>query len=119
MHRLRLLGLTAVIAAFTACASAPKPESQISSSEGAIRGASEAGAANVPKATLHLRLAQEQRDQAMALIADGENGRARMVLARSEADAELAIALSRQASAEREAGTANEKVEELEKKVQQ
>lgn len=122
MHRLRSLSLTPLLAGLFivgACASTPKPETQIASSEGAIRGASEAGAGSVPKATLHLRLAQEQRDLAMALIEDDENERASLVLARSEADAELAIALARQAAAEREASMANEKVQEVEKKVQQ
>ena len=118
MHRLRLFGLAAVLAAFAACASSPKPESQIASSEGAIRGASEAGAKNVPQATLHLRLAQEQRATALQLIANGENGRAKYVLERSEADAELALALAREANAKAEAGEASEKVQDLQQKVQ-
>jgi len=100
-----------------ACAGAPKPEAQMASSEGAIRGASEAGAKNVPQATLHLRLAQEQRATALQMIANGENGRARLVLARSEADAELALALSREATAKAEATEANAKVQDLQQKV--
>ena len=89
----------------------------MASSEGAIRGASEAGAKNVPQATLHLRLAQEQRATALQMIANGENGRARLVLARSEADAELALALSREATAKAEATEANAKVQDLQQKV--
>jgi hypothetical protein len=116
MIRLRSLAFSALAAVTAvACASAPKPEAQIISSEGAIRGASEAGAANVPAATLHLRLAKEQREAALAAVSNGDNERARFLLARSEADAELAIALSRQASAEKEAARANEKIEDLQK----
>jgi len=100
-----------------ACAHAPKPEAQIVSSEGAIRGASEAGASDVPAATLHLRLAEEQRQAGLSAIANGENERGRMLLLRSEADAELAIALSRQAAAERDATRANERVEDLNRQV--
>ncbi|CAN5857216.1 hypothetical protein BH11MYX2_BH11MYX2_02900 [soil metagenome] len=104
---------------FVGCASAPKPEAQMASSEGAIRGASEAGAAGVPQAQLHLKLAEEQRQTAIAMIKDGNNGRAKYMLARSEADAELAIALARQAAAEKQAADANAKVETLEQKVNQ
>jgi hypothetical protein len=108
------LAAAAAAAALTAaCGGAPKPEAQMASSEGAIRGANEAGARNVPQATLYMRLAEEQRQHALALMKDGENERARYLLARSEADAELAIALSRQARAEQEAGKANERVQNL------
>ncbi|HEY0193693.1 MAG TPA: DUF4398 domain-containing protein [Kofleriaceae bacterium] len=107
-------------AAFTAaCGGAPKPEAQMASSEGALRGADEAGAQNVPAATLYVRLAQEQRQTALRMIKDGDNDRARLVLARSEADAELAIALARQAKAEQDANQANQRIQDLQKKVQQ
>lgn len=122
MTRLRSLMFAAAGAAAAltaACAGAPKPEAQIASSEGAIRGANEAGAPSVPAATLYVRLAQEQRQQALELVKDGHNNRARYVLARSEADAELAIALAKQARAEQAAGQASERVEDLQKKVQQ
>jgi hypothetical protein len=120
MNRLRAFGFAALSAVmFVACAGAPKPEAQMASSEGAIRGASEAGASDVPQAQLHLKLAGEQRATALAMIKDGHNGRAKYVLARSEADAELAIALARQAAAEKEASEANAKVETLENKVNQ
>ena len=119
MTRLRSLMLAAGAVALTAaCAGAPKPEAQMASSEGAIRGASEAGAQNVPQATLYIKLAQEQRQQALALIKDGDNGRAQYLLARSEADAELALALAKQARAQQEAQRADQKVQELQDKVQ-
>jgi len=38
----------------------------MASSEGAIRGAQEAGAQNVPAATLYLKLAEEEREQELA-----------------------------------------------------
>ena len=119
MHQLRSLMLAAAAATLAAaCASGPKPEAQMASSEGAIRGASEAGAQNVPQATLYIRLAQEQRQTALQMIKDGDNDRARYLLARSEADAELAIALARQARAEQDATQANARVQDLQKQVQ-
>jgi hypothetical protein len=98
------------------CGGAPKPEARLASSEGAIRGAQEAGADNVPDATLHVKLAEEQRQQALELIKKGDNHRAAMVLARSEADAELALALARASSAKAEADKATETVDELNQK---
>jgi hypothetical protein len=118
MFRLRTLMFAAAAASLAAaCGGAPKPEAQMASSEGAIRGASEAGAQNVPQATLYVRLAQEERQHALELVKNGENDRARFVLARSEADAELAIALARQARAEQAADAAGQRVQDLQQKV--
>ena len=96
-----------------ACGHAPRPEAQMATSEGAIRGAQEAGAQNVPAATLYLKLAEEEREKALALVKDDKNHRAEYMLARSEADAELAVALARAASAQAEATTAAEQVQDL------
>jgi hypothetical protein len=100
-----------------ACGGFPKPEARITSSEAAIRGAKEAGASNVPNATLHLKLAEEQREKAMALVKDGDNEKADYLLMRSEADAELANALAREASAKAETAKTQEQVEKLKKKA--
>ncbi|MEP6859064.1 MAG: DUF4398 domain-containing protein [Deltaproteobacteria bacterium] len=109
----------AVIAApLAACGGTPKPEARMASSEGAIRGAQEAGAQAVPQATLYLQLAQEEREKALQLVKDDENHRASMMLARSEADAELAVALARAAHATHEAQDATEQVQDLKEKAQ-
>jgi len=81
-----------------------------------MRGAAEAGAASVPDAMLHLKLEQEERGQALLLLKDGRNHRAQLMLARSEADAELAIALSRAASATVAATTAQDSVDTLQER---
>jgi hypothetical protein len=99
------------------CGGAPKPEGRIVSSQGAIRGASEAGAEGVPQATLHLKLAQEQRDQALELVKSGENHRAELLLERAEADAELALALAREASAKADAEKTDEELETISKQA--
>jgi phosphotransacetylase len=90
----------------------------MASSEGAIRGAQEAGAGQVPQATLYLQLAQEEREKALQLVKDDDNHRAAMMLARSEADAELAVALARAAHATREAQEATQQVQDLKEKAQ-
>jgi hypothetical protein len=91
----------------------------MASSEGAIRGAEEAGAQSVPAATLHLKLAEEQRELALALVKDDKNHRAEYMLARSEADAELAVALARAARAQAEATRATEQAQNLKSKAGQ
>jgi hypothetical protein len=109
----------ALVLAAAGCGGAPKPEARIASSQGAIRGASEAGAQGVPQATLHLKLAQEQREQALELVRNGENHRAELLLARAEADAELALALAREASAKADADKTDEELEALSKQAEE
>jgi hypothetical protein len=82
------------------CASAPAPTEQLASAEASMRAARELGAQQVPKAELHLRLAQEQVEKAKKLAADGDNDRAALVLNRAHADAELALALTRESTAQ-------------------
>lgn len=84
------------------CASAPPPTEQLASAEASMRAARELGAQSVPRAQLHLRLAQEQVTQARKLAEDGENERAASILDRARADAELALALSREETLKRD-----------------
>lgn len=89
-----------------ACAGAPQPTERLASAQAAVRAAKEVGADNVPQAQLHTKLAEEQVIQANKLIEDGENERAEMVLRRASADAELAVALAREAESKRQADAA-------------
>jgi hypothetical protein len=84
------------------CASAPAPTEQLASAEASVRAAHELGADSVPRAQLHLKLAQEQVTQARKLAQDGEQERANLVLTRARADAELALALTREATAHKD-----------------
>ena len=99
----RRFGVMITTLLMSACASAPEPTERMASAEAAMRAAKEVGATNVPKAQLHSQLAQEQFDQAKKAIADGDNERAERLLERSKADAELALAIARESTAEREA----------------
>jgi len=118
MSRSSSWSLAALAVVLLGCGGVPKPEVRLASSEGAIRGAEEAGAQSVPQATLHLKLAQEQRERALELIKKDDNHRADMMLARAEADAELALALSREAVAKEEAQKAADEVRALKKRAQ-
>ncbi|MET0340534.1 MAG: DUF4398 domain-containing protein [Polyangiales bacterium] len=85
-----VIGLFAV-----GCAHHPAPTDRVATSLAATRGAEEAGAAEVPEAALHVKLAVEQLDQAKALMKDEENLRAEDKALRAGEDAELALSLAR------------------------
>lgn len=94
-----------------ACGSSvPPPTDKVASAEAASRSARELGASNEPKAALHLKLAEEQIDQAKKLMADGDNKRADLVLQRASSDAELAVMLAKETAATQDAAKAKERV---------
>lgn len=80
-----------------ACASQPQPTAHLAASMAAVRGAETAGAAQVPQAALHLKLAQEQLAQAEGMLGNDDNERADAMAIRAYNDAELALALAREA----------------------
>jgi hypothetical protein len=97
-----------------ACGSSiPPPSDRLASAEAAARSARELGADQEPKAQLHLKLANEQIEQAKKLMADGDNRRADLILQRASSDAELAVMLAKEHNARAEAEKAQEKVKQL------
>ncbi len=98
---------TAIVAG---CANAPL---RTEASASGIRAAEEAGAAKVPQASLHLQLAKEELELAKGLAAKGEKEKAASMLLRAEADAELAVTLSRGDAEKSEAQGAVERVRQL------
>ena len=99
-------GIAALLA--VGCGAAPVPTARIVSAEAAIRAAQEAGAQGTPNAALHLHYAELAKVEAQRLIAVGEYDRAVMQFRRAEADANLALALRREAEAQHAAQVANE-----------
>jgi hypothetical protein len=63
-----------------------------------------------------LKMAKDQVAQAEAKIADGDNEEANLLLARAKIDAELSLALAREAGMRAQADAALKKVEELTKR---
>lgn len=103
-----------VIVACVACGgSLPPPSDKLASAEAAARSARELGAEKDPKAALHLKLAQEQIDQAKKLMSDNDNKRADFVLQRAGADAELSVMLAKENNAKSEADKAQERIKGL------
>jgi hypothetical protein len=108
--RTRLLSLLLPILIGACAASMPPPSERLATAEAAARSAKELGAEKDPKAALHLKLAQEQIDQAKGLMKEENNVRADQILQRAHADAELSVALAKEATVNEESAKAKEKL---------
>jgi hypothetical protein len=118
MRHISKIGITvfavaiAAIAIAAGCATTPPMRTTEASTSG-IRAAEEVGAPQVPRAALHLQLAKEELGNAEGLAAKDEKEQASSMLTRAEADAELAVALSRESTEKSEALAAVERVRKL------
>jgi hypothetical protein len=84
------------------------PTQQMADVQSANRSANELGAQRNPKAQLYLKLSEEQLNKAKAAMEDDDNETADRLLTRAKVDAELAIALTREADALRKATEATD-----------
>ena len=116
--RMRHLSLVSSALLLLACGGAAVPQEQLTAAKAGISGAEVAGAPNEPQAALHLKLAKEQVAKAEALIADGDNEEAARIIDRASVDAELALALSNEAKAKKEATDTMEQLDRLKKETQ-
>ena len=82
-------------------------------STSAIRAAEEVGASNVASASLYLQLAKEELAKAKIFETKGDKEQSESMLTRAQADAELAVALSRGDADKKEAAEALERVRKL------
>jgi hypothetical protein len=103
----------ALVATAIAAGCATSAPLRTEASTSGIRAAEEIGAAKVPQASLHLQLAKEELELAKGLSTKGEKEKAASMLLRAEADAELAVALSREDAERSEARAAVERVHQL------
>ena len=79
----------------------------------AIAAAQTAATKDDAQASLHLKLARDQLQEAKELMREDENDKAHLVLQRATADAELALMLARKTDAEEKAGRARQQVDSL------
>ena len=111
MNMVLLTGSILFAAVIAGCGSSAPLNKEASTS--AIRAAEEVGAPSVPTAALYLQLAKEELENAKGLAAKGDKEEAESMLTRSQADAELAVALSRGDADKKEAAQAIERVKQL------
>ena len=103
--------ITTLWLALGCAGSHPPPTQQMADVQSANRGATELGAQKNPRAELHLKLAEEQLDLARKAVANDDNERATSLLMRAKADAELAVALTREDNAKVQETKAIERAE--------
>ena len=87
------------LCAIAGCGGSVMSPSKLAASEGSVRGAEEVGARQVPTAGLHLKLAQDEVTKAKALNQSGDGEAADRMLTRAQVDADLAIAVTKEAAA--------------------
>ena len=104
--------VVAAAALFSACATTSVPQDKFAASQGSIRAAEELGADQVPQASLYLQYAREQAQEAHQLFDKGEDMRAVSLLKRAEADAQLALAITRAEPVKAEAAEAEKKLQQ-------
>jgi hypothetical protein len=80
-------------------ASFPVPTQKLADAESANRSARELGADKMTAAQLNLKMSDEEIEAAKVQMKTGDNQRAEYILLRAKADAELALALSRETDA--------------------
>lgn len=93
--------------------SIPPPTDKATKTEGAIRAASEVGARSEAGAKLYVKNAEDGLQTAQRYMHDGENEEASLVLDGARADAELAIAVTKESAARKQLAEAQEKVKKL------
>ena len=107
---LKIILMSLSVLGLMACATMQLPAGRLESLEASIRSAEEVGALGVPAAKLHLQLAKDQSDTAKKMAVSGDQ-RSLLVLARAESDAELALALAREADVHKDSLAAGEDLE--------
>jgi hypothetical protein len=110
---IRFVATSMVAFAFVACGGSSLPPAKVVDAQSAITAAAAVGAENNPQAALHLKMARDQVKQADKLIAAGEDAEARLVLEKAQADAEVALIITREADAAAKVMKANADVQNL------
>ena len=88
----------------------PVPADKLARSQAAVRAAGEIGAERSAEASRYMQSAKMELAEGRKLVIEGEQERATALLLRAEADAELAMNVTREASAVSDAAKVKEEV---------
>ncbi len=107
-------GTLLLFTSIAGCASQSSQAPSATDAHSAISAAQAVGAEREPQAALHLKLARDQTAQAESKLKSGDNHEARLLLDQARVDAELALVLTREATARGQAEAELQKVRSLE-----
>ncbi len=107
------LGVVATSLLMAACGGSAVPQGKVVEAKSSVSAAEAVGAQDEPKASLHLKLATDGIVEAEKLIAEEKNEEAAAALDRAKADADLALAMTREAKTRASAEEAAARVNEL------
>lgn len=121
MRLIRMFGAAALACAVwlsSGCGHAAVPVRAQTDAVVAVRAAREIGVENTPEASYHLALADDEMREAQELIRQGRMDAAERVLMRAKVDAELAMALHREAEVRAHAAAAHGVIEERQQQLE-
>jgi hypothetical protein len=118
MRTMILATLLLAGASMGACATTTVSSERTAAPRAAISAAEEAGAEEIPDARLHLKMAKDQIASAEEALTKGKPDKAKRLLERATADAELALELARLETTRVHAREAWREVKELERQTQ-
>ncbi|HWP08857.1 MAG TPA: DUF4398 domain-containing protein [Polyangiaceae bacterium] len=107
----KVLGWAAL--ALAGCSSTHTMPANYAPAQTAIGAADAVGARNEPRAALHLKMARDAVARAQVLARQGDEHEAQLTLDRARTDAELALMVTREATARREANDAKRELDGL------
>ena len=110
---MRFVSTVLLTACVVACGGSSLPPAKVADTQSSISAAAAVGAEQHPQAALHLKMARDQLRQAQGLLDEGKDKQARLVLERAQADAEVAMMLTREAQASANVRKAQAEVEGL------
>ncbi|MDF2692458.1 MAG: hypothetical protein K0S65_841 [Labilithrix sp.] len=113
--KLELIVVSGVLSTlvFGCVSGGPVPADKLARSEAAVRGAQEIGAERNPEGARHLQAARSAFSEGKKLVIEGDQQRATALLLRAEADAELSMNVTREATAIAEAQRTREEIRNL------
>lgn len=105
--------LLATVSIAMGCGSAALPINQLAAPREGIRAAEELGAEHNPDASLYLKYARDQVAEANRLLEEGDTYDAQLALLRANADARLALEITRAGKAREEADKTEDEISAL------
>lgn len=110
---IRDLSLACCAVGLLACGGSQLPPARMADTQASISAATAVGAEQHPSAALHLKMARDQLQEAKGLVDRGKDDQAKLVLDRANADAELALIITREAEASQRVSKARSQLEAL------